>query len=75
MAEDKKSFRDDLEKLAEIADIIDNTILSKGETNIIIELEKKDYNKVVNSFGDVYRKLEELVIEISNVKFTFVLKK
>jgi hypothetical protein len=75
MAEDKKSFRDDLEKLAEIADIIDNTILSKGETNIIIELEKKDYNKVINSFGDVYRKLEELVIEISNVKFTFVLKK
>ena len=75
MAEDKKSFRDDLEKLAEIAYIIDNTILSKGKTNIIIELEKKDYNKVVNSFGDVYRKLEELVIEISNVKFTFVLKK
>jgi len=75
MAKDKKSFRDDLEKLAQIADIMDDTILSQGNINIIIELDKKDYSKVINSFGDVYRKLEEVVIEISDVKFTFVLKK
>lgn len=75
MAKDKKSFRDDLEKLAQIADIMDDTILSQGNINIIVELDKKDYSKVINSFGDVYRKLEEVVIEISDVKFTFVLKK
>lgn len=75
MAKDKKSFRDDLEKLAEITDIIDNTILSNGDINIIVELESKEYKKVLSIFGDVYRTMKEIVVDISGTKFTFVLKK
>lgn len=75
MAKDKKSFRDDLEKLAQIADILDNTILSKGNINIIVELDEKNYSKIIDNFGDVYRLRKELIVDISDVKFTFVLKK
>lgn len=75
MGKIKKSFRDDLEKLAEVTNIIDDTCLSKGDVKVIVELEEKEYKKVISSFGDVYRNLEEIIIEISNVKFTFVLKK
>lgn len=75
MGKIKKSFRDDIEKLAEVTNIIDDTCLSKGDVKVIVELEEKEYKKVISSFGDVYRNLEEIIIEISNVKFTFVLKK
>mgnify|MGYP001039459059 FL=1 len=75
MGKNKKSFRDDLEKLAEVTEIIDGTCLSKGDVKVIVELEEKEYRNVISSFGDVYRNLEEIVIDISNIKFTFVLKK
>lgn len=75
MGKDKKSFRDDLEKLAEVTNIIDETCLSKGDVKVVVELEEKEYKKVISSFGDIYRNLEEIIIDISNVKFTFVLKK
>jgi hypothetical protein len=74
MGKDKKSFRDDLEKLAIITDTISETILSKGEVNVIIELEKEHFTKVVSYMGDVYRNTKEFVINISGTKFTFVLK-
>lgn len=75
MGKNKKSFRDDLEKLAKITDIIEDTCLSKGDVKVIVELEEKEYRNVISSFGDVYRNLEEIVIDISDIKFTFVLKK
>lgn len=75
MGKDKKSFRDELEKLANISQLVDNSILSKGDVNIIIELESKEYLKIIKNFADIYKKTEEFVIEISDTKFTFVLKK
>jgi len=75
MGKDKKSFRDELEKLANISQLVDNSILSKGDVNIIIELESKEYLKIIKNFADIYKKSEEFVIEISDTKFTFVLKK
>ena len=74
MAEDKKSFRDELEKLASIADIIDESVLSKGNVKIIVEMEPEEYGKVIKNFAGVYQNLQELVIDISGVNFTFVLK-
>lgn len=75
MAEDKKSFRDELEKFANISDIIDDSILSKGNVKILVELNPEDYKYVISNFADIYKNLEELVIDISGVNFTFVLKK
>lgn len=75
MGEDKKSFRDELEKFASISDIVENSILSKGNVKILVELESEDYRYVLSNFADVYRNIEEIVINISGVNFTFVLKK
>lgn len=75
MAEDKKSFRDELKKFASISEIIEDSILSKGNVKILVELERDDYNYVLRNFADIYRNIEELVIDISGVNFTFVLKK
>lgn len=75
MGKDKKSFRDELEKLANISQLVDNSILSKGDVNIIVELESKEYLKIIKNFADIYKNSEEFVIEISDIKFTFVLKK
>jgi len=74
MAEDKKSFRDELEKLASIAEIVDDSILSNGNVKIIVEMEPEEYEKVIRNFAGVYQNLQELVIDISGVNFTFVLK-
>lgn len=75
MGKDKKSFRDELEKLANISQLVDNSVLSKGDVNIIVELESKEYLKIIKNFADIYKNSEEFVIEISDIKFTFVLKK
>lgn len=74
MGKDKKGFRDDLERLAEITDLLDQTLISKGEVNVIVELNEKEYKEVISTFGDVYRNLKEIVVDISGTKFTFVLK-
>jgi len=74
MAEDKKSFRNELEKLALIADIIDESILSKGDVKIVVEMDPEEYKNVLKNFAGVYQNLQELVIDISGVNFTFVLK-
>lgn len=75
MGENKESFRNELEKLANISELFDNSVLGRGETKIICELNKDDYQKIISNFGDVYRNLEKIVINISNINFTFVLKK
>jgi len=74
MAEDKKSFRNELEKLALIADIIDDSILSEADVKIIVEMDPEEYKNVLKNFAGVYQNLQELVIDISGVNFTFVLK-
>ena len=74
MAKDKKSFRDELEKLASIAEIVDDSILSNGNVKVVVEMEPEEYKKVIGNFASVYQNLQELVIDISGVNFTFVLK-
>lgn len=75
MGEDKESFRDELIILAKISNDIDSSILSKGDVKIIVELKQKEYNDIIGNFADIYKSSEEFLIEISGVKFTFVLKK
>ena len=75
MGKNKSNFRDELEKLAKISNDIDSSVLSKGNVNIIIELNEKNYKDIIKNFADIYSLNEEFLIEISNVKFTFVLKR
>ena len=75
MATSKESFRDELEKLAKISEDIDNSILSTGDVSIVVELDSENYQNIIGNFADIYKSSEEFLIEISGVKFTFVLKK
>jgi hypothetical protein len=75
MAENTESARDELTKLAEITNLLDETeTLKKGFTGVI-ELESEDFVKFISMFREVDRKSKKFVIQISGYDFTFVLKK
>ena len=75
MAKDKESFMDELSKLAEITNLIEESFLSKGKTELLIELEKEDYDSVLNHFRELDRNKDKFTISISDINFNFVLKK
>ena len=67
--------RDELSKLAEITNLIEESFLSKGKTELLIELEKEEYDSVLNHFRELDRNKDKFTISISDVNFNFVLKK
>lgn len=75
MAEIKEGFREQLSLLAEISDILDKTVLSKGKVDVLVELEEEEFNYIINHFREIDRKNDKFVISISNLDYTFVLKK
>lgn len=75
MGKDKESFRDELAILAKISNDIESSILSKGEVKIVIELEFEDFKEIIENFADIHSGSDKFSIEISDVNFTFVLKK
>jgi len=75
MAEIEEGFREQLSLLAEVSDILDKTVLSKGKIDVLVELEEKEFNYIINHFREIDRKNNKFVISISNLDYTFVLKK
>ena len=75
MGEVKESFREQLSLLAEVSEILDSTVLSNGKIDVIVELEEKDFNYIINHFREIDRKSDKFIISISNLDYTFVLKK
>lgn len=76
MDENKKSFRNELTLLAEIAELIEKSdIFPEEEFKIDIELEKEKYLNIISNFREVDRKKETFSIVLDNVVFRFVLKK
>jgi len=75
MAENKESFRDELSKLAEITNIIDESFLSKGDVSVIVELPKEEYDELMSHFRELDRQNNKCTIAISDINFNFVLKK
>lgn len=74
MEQNQENPRDWLTQLAEISDIIDNTFIAE-HTKVVVELPNEKFKKLQKNFREVDNKSEEIVISISNVDFTFVLKK
>lgn len=74
MEEIEKSIGNWLEDLAKITDLIDNSFITEN-CKIIVELPENKFKKLQKNFRDIDKMNEEIVIEISNVTFTFVLKK
>jgi len=75
MAKDKESFMDELSKLAEITNLIEESFLSKGKTELLIELEKEEYDSILNHFRELDRNKDKFTISISDINFNFVLKR
>jgi len=74
MEENKENSRDWLTQLAELTESIEKTFIS-GYSKIIVELPEDKFRKLQKNFRDVDRGNNEIVISISDIDFTFVLKK
>jgi|TARA_R110000868_G_scaffold140328_6_gene355872 hypothetical protein len=74
MEENKENSRDWLTQLAELTESIENTFIS-GHSKIIVELPEEKFRKLQTNFREIDKGNNEIVISISDVDFTFVLKK
>ena len=74
MEENKENSRDWLTQLAELTESIDNTFIS-GHCKIIVELPEEKFRKLQTNFREIDKFNNEIVISISDIDFTFVLKK
>jgi len=63
-----------LEDLAKITDIVEQTFISDS-CKIVVELDENKFRKLQKNFREIDNVKNEIVIEISDVIFTFVLKK
>jgi len=75
MAEDKKSFMDELGKLAEITNTVEESFLSKGKVSVVVELPEQEYKDTISHFREVDRGQPKFTISISDVDFNFVLSR
>jgi hypothetical protein len=71
MAENKDSNPRQLEKLALIAESVQNMFSGKG--TIIFELPIGEYNSVINHFREIDRQHKQFTIDISGTEFHFIL--
>jgi hypothetical protein len=74
MEENKENSRDWLTQLAELTESVEKTFIS-GHCRIIVELPEEKFRNLQKNFRDVDKGNNEIVISISDVDFTFVLKK
>jgi hypothetical protein len=72
MEENKNNDLGVLEKLALLADSFQD--LFKGQTMVVFELDKEEYNGVINHFREIDRHHKQFTIEISGIDFVFILK-
>lgn len=71
MEQDNKSNIGVLEKLALIADGIQN--LYKGKSTIIFELEDVEYYRMMDVVGETDREKQQFKIDISGMEFIYLL--
>jgi hypothetical protein len=64
----------ELEKLALLSDAI-NDLFPTYDRMMVFELEKPDYDKIINHFREIDRHHQQFLIDISGVEFYFMLKK
>ena len=71
MAENKNITLGELEKLALIAESVQDLFSGKG--TIIFELPKGEYSTVINHFREIDRHHKQFSIDISGTEFHFIL--
>jgi hypothetical protein len=74
MEEIKENSRNWLEDIGKITDVIEKTFISEN-CKIVVELPEKKFRTFQKNFREIDGKSNEIVVEVSDVIFTFVLKK
>lgn len=71
MAKNKENTFGDLEKMALIAESVQN--LFRGKATIIFELPRDEYSTVISHFREIDRHHKQFSIDISGTEFHFIL--
>lgn len=74
METDKENTGNWLEDLGKITDVIEGTFISEN-CKIVVELPEEKFKKLQKNFREIDKMSDEIIIEVSDVVFTFVLKK
>jgi hypothetical protein len=73
MAKNIENFRDQLTKLAESVEILENTFLNEGNIEIKVSLDEDTFLSLMDNLKNK-NKEDKVVISIGNVDFTFLKK-
>jgi|APGre2960657373_1045057.scaffolds.fasta_scaffold00996_2 hypothetical protein len=71
MGKDIENFRDQLTKLAESVEILENSFLINGDISVTTKLPEEDFNKLMRSLNN-QSKENRCVLSIGNVDFIFL---
>ncbi len=73
MAKDIENFRDQLTKLAEAVEILENTFVNDGDIQINVTLDETKYQSLMRTLN--YQSNDtKCIVSIGNVDFTFLKK-
>ena len=69
MGENQESFRDELIKLAESVEILENSFIGKHNIEISVSLDESDFSNVKDYVNE--KSSDKIIISIGKVNFTF----
>jgi hypothetical protein len=72
MGENNESFGDELTKLANIVEIIENSFIGKTTSNVEIKISEEKLLYLSNNLN--YEKNDRIIINIGSVNFVFLKK-
>jgi hypothetical protein len=69
MGENQESFRNELIKLAESVEILENSFIGKHNIEISVSLDESDFSNVKDYVNE--KSSDKIIISIGKVNFTF----
>jgi|688.fasta_scaffold00045_8 hypothetical protein len=73
MAENQESFRGDLEKLAQISDLLESSFIKNEKVELKVSLDEGTFSNLLQHLM-LNQNEKKCTIQISNVEFTFLRK-
>ncbi len=73
MGENQESFRNDLEKLAQVSDLIEGSFIKNEKVEVKVSLDEGTFSNLLQHLM-INQNEKKCVIQISNLEFTFLKK-
>lgn len=73
MGKNQESFRDDLEKLAQVSDLIEGSFIKNEKVEVKVSLNEDTFSNLLQHLM-INQNEKKCVIQISNLEFTFLKK-